>query len=184
MDRKRLYYLVHDADHADRIAKALKQFDVHYDNYHLLSKDEDSINRRNLHGASILESSDLVHMGERGALIGGVVGFLFALMLVIIDPFQGQMGFGGFLAAFIIITCFGAWSGGIGGISSRNYKTRKFQKAIDNGHYLMLIDVLETKEKSIRQYMRKQFKNAHFAGTDKTATNPFDGLPFWKTLQS
>ena len=78
-----LYYLMDRLDTASAVATTLKELGIRDDGYYIVSKDHDGLRRHNLHDASVLDETDLVHSGVRGAIIGGLCGLLFALWVAI-----------------------------------------------------------------------------------------------------
>ena len=183
MQRERLYYLTDNIESVESITEDLKTIGVEYNHYHVLSRDDDGIKRHHLHSASPLDKYDIVHMGERGVLLGFIAGLVLALSLVISQPFDLSVGWIGFMSVLIFVTFFGAWVGGMAGLGSENYKISKFHDELEEGQYLVMIDTTIEHEAEVRELMEREHQEAHWGGIDKTATNPFDGLPILKSLQ-
>lgn len=184
MQRERLYYTTKNIESVEKITEDLKAVGVEYNHYHVLSQDDDGIKRHHLHSASPLDKYDIVHMGERGVLLGFLAGLVMALSLVISQPFDLSVGWIGFMSVLIFVTFFGAWVGGMAGLGNENYKISKFHDRIEKGEYLVMIDTIVENEAAVRELMAQDHKEADWGGIDKTATNPFDGLPVLKSLQS
>lgn len=162
-----LYYLMDKLDTAEAMAGTLSHLNVDTDGYYIVGKDHDGLRRHNLHDASIMDETDLVHSGERGALIGGLCGLLFALWVAVMQPLGLSMTLGAFLFVSAIIGCFGAWVGGMVGISHENYKLTPFHDAIALGKYLMVITVREAaKAREIKQVMHHHHADAVFEAED------------------
>ncbi len=169
-----LMYLMDSLDTARAMAASLNELAVRADGYHVLSKDEDGLRRHRLHSASPLEQSDLIHSGERGALFGAMAGVLFALGLVIWQPLGIPMGWTGFFVAAIFIGCFGAWVGGLVGISHENYKLAPFHKAIADGKYLMVINLREGhRAEELKRLLHERHPEVRFAAEDSSGIDPF-----------
>jgi len=180
MNRERLFYITNNIDSLEQITQDLKEAGVGYNEYHVLSKDEDGIARRNLHSASFVDRYDLIHSGERGLLIGLLAGLVFAFGLVIIQPFDISIGWVGFLSAIAMFSCFGAWVGGMVGLSTENYKIVDFHQDIENGKYLLMVDTTKEREQLVTELMAQKHPEAELGGIDDTITNPFEGVAHLK----
>lgn len=162
-----LYYLMDKVDTADAMASTLRSMNIDDDGYYVVSRDHDGVRRHHLHDASPLESTDIIHSGERGALIGGLCGLLFALWVAVMKPMGMEMTLLTFLFVSALIGCFGAWVGGMVGISHENYKLTPFHDAIAAGKYLMVISVREpAKAREVKQAMHKRHPEAMFEAED------------------
>lgn len=173
-----LMYIMDKLETAEGMVSSLKTLGIDYNAYHVLSKDVDGVRRHHLHDASPLEQSDLIHSGTRGAMIGAACGILFALGLVLIQPFSMDVGWGGFIVASLFIGFFGAWAGGMAGIGQENYKLAPFHDAIEEGKYLMLIGVRDAvKAKIVKEAMHVAHPQARFAADDESTMDPFASKP-------
>jgi hypothetical protein len=149
--KRRLYYLADNLDIVDEVARLLQKQGITGWNFHVLSKDEAGLYRHHLHSATPLHTRDVWRFGERGAMIGVVLGFICSLIII------GGMGYfknNFLLAAFLItalITLHGAWSGGLAGIANENYKIKRFHADIEQGRLLLMIDVSGAKHDRIKQ---------------------------------
>jgi hypothetical protein len=173
-----LMYLMDKLETAEAVVSSLKEMNIGYDGYRLVSKDADGIRRHHLHSATPLDQTDILHSGERGALIGGGLGMVFALGLVLSQPFGVPVGWAGFLFATAIIGSFGAWTGGLVGLSHENYKLKPFHRAIEQGKYLMMIG-LRDREKvvQVKQAMHKLHPDVSFVADDEAFMDPFTSTP-------
>lgn len=169
MIMRTLYYLTDKVESAEAMASTLATLNIDNDGYYIVSRDHDGVRRHHLHDASVMQETDLVHSGERGALIGGLAGLLFAVWIAIAQPLGLSMSLGAFLFVSAIIGCFGAWVGGMVGISHDNYKLAPFHQAIAEGKYLMVINVREAATaRRIKEVMHQQHPEARFEAEDDT----------------
>lgn len=167
-----LYYLTDKIETAEAMTSTLASMNIDRDGYYIVSRDHDSVRRHHLHDASVMDETDLVHSGERGALIGGLAGLLFAVWIAIAQPLGLSMTLGAFLFVSALIGCFGAWVGGMVGISHENYKLMPFHQAIAEGQYLMVINVREVaKARRIKEVMHQQHPEARFEAEDDGGQN-------------
>ncbi len=172
---KRMYYLADTLEAAERVWNNVQHINISSGSFHVVSKDEDGIKRHHLSSASAVRRTDLIHSGEQGALIGGTIGFLFALWLIVAKPFDMNVGMMGFSVAFLMFTVFGAWAGGLIGLSHENYKIVPFHNAIEEGKYLLMIDVGTVQQENLlRMLMRLKHQDVLFEGGDSLFINPFE----------
>lgn len=170
----KLMYLMDKLETAEAMAATLKEMHFDEDAYRVLSKDEDGIRRHHLHDATLLDQTDVVHSGERGALIGGLLGMLLAAVLMVMQPFGMTMGLFGFLFVTLLVGFFGAWVGGMAGLGRENYKLKPFHDALAAGKYLLMIGMHdEHRVGAVRQAMLLRHPEAIFMADDETLTNPF-----------
>ncbi|HEX6591258.1 MAG TPA: TIGR04086 family membrane protein [Moraxellaceae bacterium] len=171
-----LYYLMDKLDTAEAMTATLRSQNIDDDGYYIVSKDADGVRRHHLHDASPLDSTDLIHSGERGALIGGLCGLLFALWIAVMKPMGLEMDLFTFLFVSALIGCFGAWVGGMVGISHENYKLTPFHDAIAQGKYLMVISVREpAKARELKQLMHRRHPEALFEAEDAIGVDVMAG---------
>jgi len=171
-----LYYLMDKLDTADAMAETLKSLNIDADGYYIVGRDRDGLRRHHLHDASVMDETDLVHSGERGALIGGLIGLLFALWIAVMKPLGLSMTLWSFLFVSALIGCFGAWVGGMVGISHENYKLTPFHDAIAQGKFLMVITVREVaKAREVKQVMHRRHPEALFEAEDAIGVDVLAG---------
>lgn len=162
-----LYYLMDKLDTAEAMAATLAALNIREDGYYIVSRDRDGVRRHHLHDASVMDETDIIHSGERGALIGGLCGLVFAVWIAVVKPLGLTMGLGTFLFVSCLIGCFGAWVGGMVGISHDNYKLAPFHNAIAGGKYLMVINVREAAHaREIKTAMHHSHPDAVFEAED------------------
>ncbi len=170
---KRFYYLSDNIKLTEKISERLHASGINDWHFHVLSKDEAGLRTHHIHSANYFQLYDVVHSGERGALAGIVVGIIAAIATLIFQPFGDTLGIGLLALIIAVITMFGAWVGGLLGISTENYKIAQFHGDIERGNYLLMIDIQPQQEKKLRKLMRENFSNAKLMGEDTTFTNPF-----------
>jgi hypothetical protein len=168
---KRLYYLVDNLNTVEEVATALHREGISDWNFHVLSKDAAGLHTHHLHSATPLHQRDVIRTGERGALLGFGTGLLlaiFSVLLVELPPLQSLI-----VVAITIglPTLFGAWAGGLVGLSLENYKIARFHSDIEAGRSLLMIDV-DHKHESRVQILLQSFA-VQAAGEDSTIVMPF-----------
>ncbi len=164
---KRLYYLFRGTRHARSISDDLHRAGIDDGQLHFLSRDQGSLQLAHVHTTSVLQERDLQHSGFYGGLIGLGIGVLFALFLMASDLGR-YMGVGIFAFICGIFTFFGAWAGGIVGISHDNHHIARFHQALDQGDTLLMLDTYNPQqEDQIRDLMNSRHLEASFQGEDK-----------------
>jgi hypothetical protein len=171
---KRLYYLTGNLDSAEEISKDLHAAGITDWHFHVVSKDEAGLYRRHIHGATLFQKNEAICYGERGALAGLGVAVLLT-MLLMADDSTGLSGLG-YMAIFGFVTMFGAWVGGLMGLSTENRAIARFHDDLDAGHNLILIDVRREQEEAIRRVMAEQHPEARLVEVGSTLVAPF-GMP-------
>jgi hypothetical protein len=170
---KRLYYLTESIDSAEEISNDLHQAGITDWNFHVLSKDEAGLYKRHLHSANYLQKLDIVRNGERGAMIGFAVAILVTWYVVSAEPFGSQLNGMVYAAIFGFITLFGAWMGGLVGLSRENQKIAEYHDEIESGKFLIMVDVKAEEEDKVREAMARRHPEAQFKRVGSTFINPF-----------
>src|SRR5690606_9971287 len=83
---------------------------------HIISKDEAGLNRKRLHASNYIETMDFMRHGLIGAALGFCFGLVFALLVAIIEPVGPDVALIAYAGIVFLLTCFGAWQGGLVGI--------------------------------------------------------------------
>lgn len=166
---RRLYYIADDLPTTQAISETLHEEGITDWNFHVVAKDEGGLYRHQIHSATPIQQLDIVHTGERFAMIGAVVGLVgggiayYSASLPLLSVF-----------AFTLASAlFGAWLGGMVGLSRENYKLEPFHDEIEAGRYLLMVDVQKESKARVREIMNMGFPRVRFCGKDSTVINPF-----------
>jgi hypothetical protein len=170
---KCMYYLAPNLVSTHQVSDDLH--DVGIDNWHVhvISKDEAGLKNEKIHSSNWLETTDLLRDGFIGANFGFIIGVLLAGSLLLFQPFGP--GFPNIAYVFLVAvaTGFGAWVGGLTGIDSENQKLRRFQSAIEEGKFLILIYAHKGEGEKIKEMMRTRHPESRHVATDRHFINPF-----------
>jgi hypothetical protein len=169
---KRLYYLTDNVDVAKRMSDRLHHEGITDWNFHVLGRNKAQIVRHHLHSTTPLQELDIVRSGGRGVLIGFVTGILLTGYVALFTSFGEQLNWMGQLASIVLFSMFGAWVGGLAGMSSENYKIRRFHRDIVKGNLLLLVDVVPSQVAAVENIVM-QFPEVRKGGEDTTFINPF-----------
>jgi hypothetical protein len=148
---KRHYFISDNLDDLDRIEQELERRGVVTPQIHVLSKDDTNVDKhKHLHNIESVFKQDVVH----GTILGALFGTLAATLVLAI----------GFLSAlpeiytwtpfyFLAIVMFGflTWSGGFYGIQTPHKDFKRFQKDLDRGKHIFIVDVDPSQEDIVKQ---------------------------------
>lgn len=168
----RLFYLSESLDAAEKASQKLHGAGISDWNFHVLSTDEAGLYQRHLHGAAPWHKRDILRSGERGAMLGLVLGIVAALLALFSSSspiLQHPL-----TAASICVVCtlFGTWVGGMFGLSTENYQIARFHDAIVAGKYLIMVDAPKSRLGLVR-YQMASIPQAQEVGSDQTVVFPF-----------
>lgn len=163
---KRLYFLLPDVVTARRIVDELLLAHVPYEHVHVLARRNTPLEE--LPEASVAQKTDLVPAIERGLAVGGSVGALAGLVAVAF-PLAGVVAAGGaILFGALGGAGFGAWVSAMVGVSVPNSRLERFEKAIEEGMLLMMVDVPKDRVADFEDMIRQHHPEADIEGADPT----------------
>ncbi len=170
---KCMYYLAPNLVSTNQISADLQDVGVDDWHVHVVSKDEAGLKNEKIHSSNWLETTDLLRDGFIGANVGFILGVMVAGGLLVFAPFGPDIPKIAFVFMVAVTTGFGAWVGGLTGIDSDNQKLRRFQTAIEEGKYLILIYARKGQGEKIKKMMRERHSEARHVATDLHFINPF-----------
>lgn len=173
---KCLYYLSPTLDSAHKISDDLHEAGLDDWFIHVISKDDSGLRKEHIHSGNYIEKLDILRYGIIGAAIGFVCGLVVAAIMMVTQPFGTETKGIIYLFAVILLTCFGAWSGGLTGIASSNKKIAEFQYDIASGKYLILIYAPKEMETVVKEMMTKMHPESSLEASDESFYNPLSGL--------
>ncbi|AMO57286.1 hypothetical protein [Endozoicomonas montiporae] len=176
---KRLYYLTGTLNSVSQISEDLHHTGVTDWHIHVLSKNEAGLYHRHIHSANLFQQNDVIHSGELGAILGGILGLVTAFILHHLLPFISEpVPPLVLLMVAGVMTLFGAWSGGLAGAMRDNYKIAQFHDDIEQGKHLIMVDVHKPQEQQVRQQLRQYHPEALLAAIGSSWILPFNRR-FW-----
>jgi hypothetical protein len=160
--RKRIYWLLPDLGSARRTMDELLLARIAERHIHFVAAEGASMD--GLHAANVLQTSDLVEAAQSGALIGSGLGaaggVAAALAIDAGSPAAVVIG----LAA--LGAMLGTWSSSMIGSAAPSRRLRRFEQAIAEGLYLLIVDVPRTRITEIEQLLERTHPEAHFEGME------------------
>lgn len=162
---KRMYFLVPGIEITKKIVDVLLLARVDQRHIHVLAKRDTPL--EGLPEASFLQKSDFVPALERGMVFGGLTGILLGVFVM---AYPGEMVLSGgtILATFLIGTGLGAWISSMVGSSIANSQITRFAPAIENGKFLMMVDVPRSRTEGIEKMVKERYPQAICEGTEPT----------------
>ncbi|HHX83518.1 MAG TPA: hypothetical protein GX696_11135 [Pseudomonadaceae bacterium] len=170
---KCFYYLSPSLVETGRIADDLRKSGVNHWFIHVISENEAGLSRHQLHSSNYLETMDLLRNGLIGASLGFLLALLFVTGISFFELFGGTLPPLAWLGIIVLLTSFGAWQGGLIGISSENRKIQPFRPAIKAGEHLLLVYANRKEEEKIHAMMTRLHPEAKLAALDAQFYNPF-----------
>ena len=169
----RMYYLTDGIESAEAIEQDLISQGVDLSHIHVISHHEDEEKIHHLHSGSYFMRRNIVQSAQRGLMMGLIGGLLIGEILVGVDYFRRELGVWTVFLSAVAFSGFGAWVGGMFGLATENYKITKFHNQLEEGQYLMVVDINRADKKSIIRFMNKKHSESTYAGHGSSITNPF-----------
>jgi hypothetical protein len=162
--RRRLYFVLPDLRSADTIQRELLLARIDANHFHFLARD--GINLGQLSVATLLQRSDLVHGLQIGMVAGGLTGVCSGLAISFYPGLGNMVGMGAVLMLGLFGALVGAWVSGMIAVSIPNSRLKGFQRAIDAGRILLMVDVPQRRVGEIRRLIEEHHPEAQGAGQD------------------
>ncbi|MCB1686370.1 MAG: hypothetical protein R3E82_18040 [Pseudomonadales bacterium] len=170
---RRLYYIADSLETTKAISETLHDEGITDWNFHVVARNESGLYQHHIHSANTYQQLDIIHTGERWAMIGACVGFTVGMALYLADALPWAPSGMTVVLCTLVGAFFGAWQGGMVGLSRENYKLEPFHHEIEAGRYLIMVDVNDRTRARVREIMNMGFPNVRFCGKDTTLINPF-----------
>ena len=135
---QRIYFLVPNKALTEKIVAEVEAAGVVEKHIHIIAAE--GVELDSLPEATLLQKSDFVAALERGLPVGAATGLLAGLVTMAIPGGVALSG-GVILACMAAGAGIGSWMGSMVALDIPNSRHRDFQKAVDNGEFLMLLDV-------------------------------------------
>ncbi len=170
------YFLAPSLSSTKAITEALQQAGIKRWFIHVLSKDDAGLKRERIHASNYLERLDILRHG----LIGAVVGFLAGLVVLAIlakwPVFGSDLPTAAYLGVLLVLTFFGAWEGGLIGVSRENKKIELFHDELEQGHYLLMIYTPKSQQERVLSTIKSVYSEVRLVAVDPYFYNPLAEL--------
>ena len=164
--RRRLYFLLPDLGSAIQTANDLLLARLEDRNMHFLARRGMSLGA--LHEANYFQKSDAVHGTQVGFAIGGVGGLLIGVYIYLTPPDGVALQLVTVLLSTVIGAVFGAWAASLVAMSVPNSRLKPFQKDIDSGKILLMVDVPPSRIAEIQDLVGRRHPEATAHGIEPT----------------
>ena len=162
--RRRLIYVLPDPASARRMMDDLLLARVEERHIHFLANADVSL--VGVHEASLLQKSDLVHGAQSGMLIGAGLGCATGVAIALATQKPDGIPLFVVLVASIVGALLGAWVSSMIGSSIPNSRLKPYQRALDEGRILCMIDVPHHRVDEVRERLAAIHPEAEDHGLD------------------
>ncbi|WP_148254944.1 DUF1269 domain-containing protein [Aidingimonas lacisalsi] len=154
---QRLYFLTPGFETTVNIAHELEDLKLTRDEVHVTGKDWAHLAERGVNNATLRQTSDVVNATVRGLKFGIPMG---ALLGILVHWFlSGEYGGSEFWIAVIGMGVFGGvfgiWTSTMIGVSVHDAKVDKYEQELEDGAFLMMVDVPEDREDEIYEVIHR-----------------------------
>lgn len=164
---KRLYFVLPDHDSAKQLVDDLLLARVVERHIHVIARDDVAL--EDLPCASVAQTSDFAQGIETGLAAGGVTGILAGLVAITFPPLGLALGGGAVLLTTTLLGAgIGAWTGSLVALNVPNTHLRAFEQALDQGKFLMLVDVPKDRLDEICDMVHEKHPEAVHGGLEPT----------------
>jgi hypothetical protein len=147
--RRRLYFILPDLESARRAADDLLLARIDDRHMHFLARRGTDLGE--LREAGYLMKTDVLHGAGVGLGLGALGGLLLGAAMLLF-PIEGTRPHPGVPFVAVLIGCLlGAWIASMVGSSVPNSRLKQFQRDIEAGKVLMMVDVPYGRVDSVRQ---------------------------------
>jgi hypothetical protein len=164
--RRRLYFLLPDVAAARHTVDDLLLARVEDRHMHVLARRGTDLGE--LHEASPLQKTDLVHGAEIGLVIGGLGGFLLGVFVVLTPPEGLTLELAVVLATTLGGALLGAWIASLVGAAVPNSRLKRFDADIEAGRVLLMVDVRRSRIEEIRELVHRRHPEASGGAMEPT----------------
>lgn len=154
----RLFCLVPDLDTARAIARELSRTDLEAHHLRVVVRREMLV--ADLPVAGIREHSAILEAARRGIFMGSAGGAVTGLVAAIELPVNFSFACGLVIVGGIAGSAFGAWTAAMMGIEEPHSTIRPYQKAIESGQVLILIDVAKDQLEAVQKLIQDHHPDA------------------------
>ncbi|ACV27010.1 hypothetical protein [Kangiella koreensis] len=169
----RLLYRCDNLAEIENTYKDLRDAGVEDAHLHVIAKQDGQLLRRGLNAANTWYKTDILNGWSKGVRYGLAAGILASLIFAASEVFSGYYGFWGILTTLVVFTAFGTWLGGFIGLQTKNHALKDFYHFVDEGEYLLLIDLSLAEAKHIKTVLQYH-PNLKLVSDEVETTIPLD----------
>lgn len=167
---KRHFYLSNDLDDLEALETDLENQNIDWPQIHILSRNDAEVENHHLHQVESLLRKDVVSTTKIGFLVGVVVAAIPIGVGYFMQP-DPPVLWVPIIFLSVVLLGFCTWEGGFIGFQQPHHDYQKFEKALNSGKHLLIIDVHSQQEHALAEVLATH-PRIHSAGTG-------DGAPGW-----
>jgi hypothetical protein len=162
---RRLYFVLPDVDTAQQVERDLLLAKIEDRHMHFLGKRGTDL--KDLPEASLGQKTDLFHGMRVGLVAGGATGTCVGFILYQFPSLIGVSLDVGIVAILALVgAIFGAWVSSMIGSSTPNVRLREYEKTMEEGHILLMLDVPKERVDEVREIIRSHHPEVEDHGLD------------------
>lgn len=150
---KRHFYISNDLDDLENLEKDLESQEISRPQIHILSNSDAELEKHHLHQVESLLKKDVVYSTKIGFLVGVVAAALVLVTVYALNLVEGYLWVPIFFLAIILLG-FCTWEGGLIGIQRPHHDYKKFQKLLEHGKHILIVDVRPEQEDLLQDIIR------------------------------
>jgi hypothetical protein len=148
---------------AKRIATDCETLGVAPGNIHVVGKNHAIIEHVHLHRATIFQTTNLSKMLKIGLLAGACIGSIMGGYIFRVDLWETHIGLLGVGLFTLVGALLGLWASGLIGIGVQDPLVEHYIKPIEEGRYLLLIDLARKRGEVLAQEILAHYPEAVIA---------------------
>jgi hypothetical protein len=161
---RRIYFLVPTVAAASAIVDELLLARIEERHLHIVAREGTPL--EHLPEARLAQATDLVPALQRGVAAGGLTGLLAGVLAVTFPPAGIVLGGGAVVGLAAFGAGFGAWMASMVGVALPNSRIDDYQKAIDAGELLLMVDVHRDRVHEVEAVVARHHPEAILEGVD------------------
>ena len=162
--RRRLYFLLPDVPSAKRTADDLLLARIDDSHMHFLARRGTDLGE--LHEAGCAIKTDLARGAGIGLVLGALGGALLGALIIGSPPEGTHPGLAAAILATLVGAALGLWLGSMAAVAVPNSRLRAFQRDIERGSVLLIVDVPYARVDEVRDIVRARHPEALPAGLE------------------
>ena len=164
--RRRLYFILPDVESARSMLREMLLARIECRHIHFLTRRGTLPD--DLPEATVLQKTDIVHGAQMGIAIGAIVGAVAGALVVFFPPEGVTLKLITILGVAIGGAFFGAWASSMVASSVPNSKLKGFEREIESGKVLMMVDVPMRRVQEISELVHQHHPEASDRGFEPT----------------
>lgn len=163
---KRYFYVSNELDDLQNVENALEAEGISRAQIHVLSNDDAGVKERDLNQVYSWFRTDVISTTYKGVIVGAI---LAVIVLVLSSALGGveAIGWAPFIMLAIVCLGFCTWEGGLIGSHLPSSRFKKFQRTLEEGNHVLMIDA-DIKDVEFIDSVIAKNPGLEAAGTDTT----------------